>query len=256
MKFEKSPRPNTYEELRQLTEPNGALAEVYAGSLQEQARNSQLFEHIKQKHDAILDIKRNFDELEQMSFKQSDLVAEYLIDAVTSHLPSSPQESDAPFSDYANNTAESWAYVTDQQIRDFLSSKEFFDTSHIQDDVTGHGIYITSETGDEIKIPAEMFVYAKGFSSWLGRNDGEGAKFNSKSQSPSTSLEVIKHYAGAPSGLPPVSHVQIYIQPDGRVFADNDGGDSHRLAAAILRGKEQVLAKSISIRVLDKNVMK
>jgi hypothetical protein len=237
MKFEKSPRPNTYEELRQLTEPNGALAEVYAGSLQEQARNSQLFEHIKQKHDAILDIKRNFDELEQMSFKQSDLVAEYLIDAVTSHLPSSPQESDAPFSDYANNTAESWAYV-------------------IQDDVTGHGIYITSETGDEIKIPAEMFVYAKGFSSWLGRNDGEGAKFNSKSQSPSTSLEVIKHYAGAPSGLPPVSHVQIYIQPDGRVFADNDGGDSHRLAAAILRGKEQVLAKSISIRVLDKNVMK
>ena len=161
----------------------------------------------------------------------------------------------APFMNYKDNTAEAWQYVPDAAIKDYLSARPFMDTSHMRLD--GNKIRIRSETkNDSFAIPASLFVSAASFESWTGRREGIGKAWSSLyGYGDTTSLNVMKHYASLETELPPVEFVNVYVQPDGRMFADNDAGDSHRIGAAFLRGDTSVKAENVNFVMLDRNIL-
>ncbi len=168
---------------------------------------------------------------------------------------SSHDISKAPFADYAQNTQESWNMIPPEVVDVYLKDKLFFNTSHIPYDSKTEVGEISSD--EPIKIPLDLVVYAEGFSDWRGRKSGEKS-WNIKSGEKNldgemASLNVIKLYAGSPSEIPEVRYMQMYIQPNKKVFFDNGSGDSHRIAAAILRGDKYIETKYVIVYQLDED---
>ncbi len=165
----------------------------------------------------------------------------------------------APFKDYINNTDEVWQYIPEQDIKNYLNSRVFFDTTSIHShQATPNTLAIRAEKAAEFEIPIDLIVYAQGFDSWEGRH-GSGKSVNSKYSSlynrNAKSLDVIKHYASLQSELPPVDEIRVFVQPDGTIFCDNGSGDSHRIGAAMLRGEKTVKAERLSVHVLKDNIL-
>lgn len=168
----------------------------------------------------------------------------------------------APFADYVDNTEESWRHVADDTVRQYMSNFQFVDTDvpRIQKD-GARNIIIKTSPGESIDIPLNIIVSAAGLDSWLGR-EGYGSgkdvrgRYSKLYDRKIPSLDVVKHYASLPSELPSVSGINLYIQPDGVIFADNGEGDSHRIAAAMLRGQKTIKADQITIRCVDQNFIK
>jgi hypothetical protein len=163
--------------------------------------------------------------------------------------------SKAPFADYAQNTQESWNMIPPEEVDEYLKQKLFFNTSHIPYDSKKEIGEVSSD--EPIKIPLDLIVYAEGFSDWRGRKSGEKS-WNIKSgekklDGAMASLNVIKLYAGTPSEIPEVGFMQMYIQPNKKVFFDNGAGDSHRIAAAILRGDKYIETKFVIVYQLDED---
>lgn len=169
----------------------------------------------------------------------------------------------APFADYQANTNKAWKYVPHHDTVDYLKQRRFIDTTFSDHRAHAQKYIISSTQG--IPVKSDLLVYAAGFDSWLGRgHEGRGEKGTSSLYSkyppvdPSrrdTSLDTIKHYASLPSDLPPVGFIQIWLRPDGKAFADNANGDSHRIAAGILRGDEFIYADHVSIGFLKENTL-
>lgn len=90
---------------------------------------------------------------------------------------------------------------------------------------------IEARTKTEAQVPAGMFVSAEGFTSWRGRREG-----HLKDDRPSQ--EVIEEYADRTTKAPAVETLTGYVLPDGRLFFKTH--NSHRVAAAILRGDEYI----------------
>jgi len=166
--------------------------------------------------------------------------------------------SKAPFRDYLENTREKWKYVKAEEVASYLDSKFFFDTGLIsyRDISKVFSLYDPSEE-QRIKIPLDLVVNAKGFEDWKGRDSKKYTKnwYSIYGGGDSKSLDVIKHYAGLSTDLPPVTQMLMFIQPDGKVFFDNCSGDSHRMAAAILRGSEFVETLEVEAYLLNKNYL-
>jgi hypothetical protein len=175
----------------------------------------------------------------------------------------------APFERYADNTTETWGYVEDRKIRDYLLDKTFIDDTVLSSLEQDDSECITtvrnqlSATHKHFEVPTKLIVSAVGFGSWLGRDDrfgnqGMGEKEFSlpdfaTTATHSLSLHAIKAYASHNSELPPVEEMAIYIQPDGLAYAQNIGDASHRIGAAILRGDETVKATELKIVLLKEN---
>jgi hypothetical protein len=85
------------------------------------------------------------------------------------------------------------------------------------------------KTGAEImEIPTNMFVSAEGFVNWQGRG-------NHQKKDGESSKTVIENYAKLPADTaPPVTDLEAYLDPSGKLCFVS--GNSHRVAAAILRG--------------------
>lgn len=188
------------------------------------------------------------------------LIVELLHQASSMHTTS----NEPPLSDYDMNTASQWKYVPDQQIRDYLDGKTFVSTSRAYSCKTGYEMVISSkdihDESTKTLFPLRTIVAAAGFESWQGRGkNGEADKSISSKhfgmRERTKSIEAIKHYASLPSALPAVDQVYVYIQPDGKVFADNGGGDSHRIAAAMLRGDNSIRANNVSVLLLENNIL-
>lgn len=198
----------------------------------------------------------------------SDAVA---ILELINHAPSLHDSEDsqtAPFAAYADNTNEAWSYTPDDQVRQFLDSKTFVaGTEAARNRATGYTLIIDqlkNSAGKKtpIAVPSSIIVNAAGFDSWQGRGfDGEGEKAITSPYSEynhhtrDTSHTALKHYAGLPSELPPVGVLNVYIQPNGKIFADNGGGDSHRIAAAFLRGNEFIEVETVNVRLLSEDMI-
>ncbi len=163
--------------------------------------------------------------------------------------------SEAPFANYAENTHEAWKYIPAAVINNYLKDRLFFNTSHIPYDSKKEIGEVSSD--EPIKIPLDLVVYAEGFADWRGRKTGEKT-WNIRSGDTNLngemkSLDVIKLYAGSPSEIPGVGFMQMYMQPNGKVFFDNGAGDSHRIAAAILRGEKYIDTKFVIVYQLDED---
>ena len=110
-------------------------------------------------------------------------------------------------------------------------------------DVRGDKIEVEAKT--EIHIPLGMFVSAESFESWRGRPEGDY-----KDNRPSS--EVIEDYAERSTKAPAVESLTGYVLPDGRAYFKS--ANSHRVAAAILRGDERIAVEGrIKLCILNEN---
>ncbi|HEX7483939.1 MAG TPA: hypothetical protein VF281_02175 [Candidatus Saccharimonadales bacterium] len=164
------------------------------------------------------------------------------------------QAETAPFMNYKDNTAEAWQYVPDAAVRDYLESRLFVDLDRTR--LEGNRINIRNDgKSSPFAIPASLFVSASGFESWAGRRDGIDQPWHSMYGAESmSSINVMKHYASLETEIPPVSEVNVFVQPDGYMFADNNE-ESHRIGAAFLRGDTTVKAHKVNFVILDHNIL-
>lgn len=198
--------------------------------------------------------------LESSEEPKKTLGKEEVYKIISSALPLSDTEGKmAPFAEYAKNTHESWKYVPPEEVEEFLRAKPFFDTSIITSQSRREVAEIRTSMYEEgIKVPLDLIVCAAGFKSWLGRAKGHNKRWSIRSgrdylDGEMSSLNVIKIYAGTPTDLPPVDIMSMYIQPNGKVFFDNVGGDSHRIAAAVLRGDKNIDARMLFVYELNRD---
>lgn len=136
-----------------------------------------------------------------------------------------------------------------------LSDRNFFRPSAIREEALK--VDINADDGRLFDVPLGLLVYAGAFSSWEGRGpNGSSIKEydDDYSNSAKTSHEVIHEYAALSTELPPVDKVEVYVQPDGRIFCSVPR-DAHRTAAAMLRGQHTLKAKSLMFIKLDNNVL-
>lgn len=231
------------------------------GNLRENTARFDRTEKILQSYDARAEIQEVIENADDIALI-NDLLAR------TSVYNNFPSEA-APFKDYRENTDNAWQYVDDKIIRDYLLAKPFVDDQTLSWLQYDNAVSVTtlrhniSDTSKHFDIPTSLVVSAAGFGSWLGRDDsfgnqGMGEKSVSlpnfmPSARRSLSLHAIKAYASHPTALPPVTEVAVYIQPNGLAYAGNVSGDSHRIAAAVLRGQETIKATNLSTVLLKDN---
>lgn len=97
-------------------------------------------------------------------------------------------------------------------------------------------------------LPVRLFVHAPDFVDW---KRGRADKKNGKS-----SARVIRQYARQSADTaPPIQHVMVYVQPDGKVFSTLEGDGAHRLAAAMRRGDEQIRARDVVFAHLEQDYL-
>lgn len=205
----------------------------------------------------ILNSLASIDRLDKLVLPPDSDIARSLISAVSVD-PRAERDSSAPFAKYQANNSEAWQFVSNSEITDYIKTRPFFDTNSLAD---GYSASISQVEGDmPFEINSSLFVFAQGFSSWVGR--GENGQAVKEVSSPgygqitnSISIDTMKHYASLPSDLPPVSGVRIFVQPNGRMFADNGSGDSHRLGAALLRGDRSIKTNNVVFYKLDRNIL-
>lgn len=181
---------------------------------------------------------------------------EYIYKTISTAPPlSNLDTSKAPFKDFASNNDEAWQHVPSEQIEKYLDSKLFFNKHNIEEEDKTFLFEIDKKRNEEpLTIPLDLVVYASGFKNWQGRDKYTLKDWSSKYGYGTThSFTVIKHYAGLPTEIPPVSEMNMYIQPDKKVFFDNGDGDSHRIAAAVLRGDTSIKAENLQVYQLSKN---
>lgn len=170
-----------------------------------------------------------------------------------------PNEEPPPFDNYDKNTDELWEYVSPEKVSEYLDSKLFFETFRIDSKDKTLLTEIHKRGGDSIEIPIDLVVCAAGFDDWRGRGEEIGKDWHIKNQNGDVSRgtmksrQVVKLYAGTPSELPAVEIMNMYIQPNKTVFFDNNAGDSHRIAAAILRGDKFIKAENLYVHQLYKD---
>lgn len=167
--------------------------------------------------------------------------------------------SAAPFKDYEQNTSDTWKYVSEDEISDYLSKRIFKNTHGMSSlGAEPNKLSIRANKDESFDIPLDLVVHAQGFDSWMGRFGsgkritGPYGKYYDGNQ---RSIDTIKHYASLPSELPPVSEIRVFMQPDGKLFCDNGSGDSHRIAAAMLRGDTTIKAERVTVQRLATNII-
>lgn len=168
-----------------------------------------------------------------------------------------PSELSAPFKDHKDNTDITWKYIPNKEVEKYLQNKLFFDTSKIPFEDKEEVLEVHRRYNeDAIEIPIKLIVYAAGFVSWSGRSKNKTKEWVSKfGREETSSLNVIKHYAGLSTKIPEVGTVNMYIQPDGKIFFSNGPGDSHRIAASVLRGENIIEARHLYVYKLAHNYL-
>lgn len=223
-----------------------------------QLRNQQLELESDERYVEYKRLKKQIEDLEKSEDRTRIIdsdgpEAEQLFTALHSETDMTQVET-APFMNCKDNTAEAWQYVPDAAVRDYLESRLFvdLDRTHLE----GNRISIHNDGNNgPFDIPASLFVSASGFESWAGRRDGIDQPWHSMYGADSmSSIDVMKHYASLETEIPPVAEVNVFVQPDGHMFADNNE-DSHRIGAAFLRGDTSVKADNVNFVMLDRNIL-
>ncbi len=198
---------------------------------------------------------------ENMSPKE---IYDMMLDYVSKSPKASPVNRDeAPFKDYKENTETATKLVDNKTILEYLKGKRFFDLERLWSESWDMSIKEIGKfnlpEGISIKIPLDSLVYTAAFKDWGGRDEealnNKKAPYSKylKDGKELSSLNVIKHYASLSTEVPSVDYIHMYIQPNGTVFFGNLNGDSHRIAAAILKGNEYIEAKNLKIIKIDQN---
>jgi hypothetical protein len=114
-----------------------------------------------------------------------------------------------------------------------------------------------SQSNGPVEIPLTNVVSAGGFDNWGGRDGGSGRKSLAEDGDDRvvSSAEVIKRYAEKETGIPPISGITAYIQPNGMVVYDVPN-DNHRTAAAMVKGDKTIkLEGAMVVGKLTKDIL-
>lgn len=182
-----------------------------------------------------------------ISIDSSDPVAAELLGLINQ--TQAEPKSDAPFKHYAQNDSSSWKVVTDIEIKSYLESVPFLPEVPVEKGT----VIISSADGQPFDVPLSLIKHAAGFESWKGREAATKSWDSEYGAGKMSSLDVIKHYAGLSTELPPVGEIRVFVQPDGKIYCDNGSGDSHRIAAALLRGDGSIKAKNLQFVRVEQN---
>ena len=99
-----------------------------------------------------------------------------------------------------------------------------------------------------VELPVDKFVEAPDFVNWHDGRDGKKNGMSSKKK--------IRQYARMPGRTAaPITHVIVYMQPNGKVFCGLAGDGAHRLAAAKLRGDESIYARDVVFAKLHEDLL-
>lgn len=206
------------------------------------------------------------DKYDSVSIEADAAEARQLINYLSAAIPVQPELTlPAPFANYAENTKESWQAIDETAVQEYLDDRIFVPYSNSPDngaydqkfvpsiDLEEGSVILNANKEKAFEVPLNLIVRAAGFDSWHGRNRHGKSWESAYGDGEMNSLDVIKHYAGLPTELPPVSEIRVMIQPDGRILCDNGEGDSHRIAAAILRGDKTIKTTSLSFQRTKQN---
>lgn len=257
-----------------LAETQSALAEKIRASSDEAAKQGYYseFDDIAHKKDQLPEgtaaaynqLRHGYTMLERYRTRvvSADSLEARAVQDIIANAPSIQPESTqaAPFGGFKENNENAWQLVSDEAIDDYLDEKIFRDPVRNRLH-TAHAprVMIEGSAEQPLEVPTHLLVGAQSFDSWKGYDGGNGGKRVSGEYAgyydrQSKSYDVIKHYAALPTDLPPVTTIDLFIQPNGMIFGDNGSGDSHRLAAAMLRGDATVRAYNIMITPIEKNI--
>lgn len=218
----------------------------------ELSRRDALFSRsVVGKYRVVTEAVRQIDAHESYDLAADSKTAAALIAMITgAAVGGNEQPTSAPFANFKNNTTDSWQAVSNDEIVHFLEEYTFTDRVAAE-----HGaVTINAPEAEPFEIPLSLITHAAGFDSWKGRHDATKSWNSAFGGGTMASLDVIKHYAGLPTELPPVSEVRVVIGRNGALVCDNGSGDSHRIAAAILRGDATIKANSLKfVRAEKKN---
>lgn len=166
------------------------------------------------------------------------------------------EEEKAPFAHYKENTKTEWKNVPHDEVYAYLKKRLFFNSNlEVRKPVKLFSLQ-KQKWEEPIRVPLDLVVGVAGFKDWTGRGVSGSKSWHSEFGGGSMdSMSVIQHYAGLSTDLPPVGSMQMYIQPNGKIFFDNGSGDSHRLAAAVLRGEESAKTYRVDVYQVDKNYL-
>lgn len=234
-----------------------------------QSLNDSIGDADQAAHDKYADLSERRWRIEHNSLllRPGELEADKLIDRIA-HAPvfQDTDPDNAPIRNYMKNAEptadgnQKWQVVDDEKVKQHLNNRIFYDTSSLNRRSGDQPRVIIKAAKDQpLEVPLDIVIHAAGFDSWQGRQGAHSGKdvageFAKHYDRKIDSLDVIKHYAALPSELPAVSELNLYVQPNGVIFADNGEGDSHRIAAAILRGQPTIKTDSIKIRNIDENI--
>ncbi|MGC1176574.1 MAG: hypothetical protein WA843_00745 [Candidatus Saccharimonadales bacterium] len=103
-------------------------------------------------------------------------------------------------------------------------------------------------------LPVRNFVLAPGLEDW---NQGrDGTKFDPQSGRSRGSRQIIRNYARRGTPMPAIDLVSANVQPNGTVLYRVVRDGAHRVAAAHLRGDEEIaVANTIHINRLSENLV-
>lgn len=146
------------------------------------------------------------------------------------------------------------AHLPDELVQRRLQKKLFRATDDLKDRPVE--AVITATSADQpIEVPLDHVIDAQSFIDWMGRAPGvKKTRSTNEGYVTESSFDTIRHYASLSTKIPPISSMEMFVQPDGKVFFNNDDDGSHRLAAAVVKGQESVPAYSLRLRRLQEDI--
>ena len=157
-------------------------------------------------------------------------------------------DAKAPYANYKDTASNTKTVITTNMVTSYLRSKTFTNFICPADG----GVIVDSRQPGSFEVPLTLITSAAGFDNWTGSNSyGVKSWQTQEGVIRKGSLEAIQYYASLPTELPPVREIAVKIDRDGSVHCDNGEGDSHRIAAAVLRGQATVRANRLEfLRVM------
>jgi hypothetical protein len=152
----------------------------------------------------------------------------------------------------AKHVHNGWAKEPSDLVSKMLEQRYFLDTQPINRTEKPKIKIKAANSETPIEIPVDLIVGAQGFASWAGRSEHHLKHLVHDGLSQNVpSLDAIKYFASLDTPAPPVKDMEMYLQPNGKVFLSNHHDGSHRIAAAILRGDKTLPTYNISIHSLE-----
>ncbi len=107
-----------------------------------------------------------------------------------------------------------------------------------------------------INVPTRLVVDAQSFMSWAGRGPGVNKTISTdEGYKTLPSLDVMRLYATKNTTPPPIKEMDMFIQPNGKVFFSSGKDGAHRTGAAILSGRQNIDAYSLRVWPVPEDIL-